>query len=254
MRASRPIVVSIDGQEVRLLVRPLTVAATTALVALGASRGPSATITHAPGGLSLIASYVDLPAGQVTVDDRPVESAEELVRLFSGRQEVLYRMHQAVIATTRLSDAERRELTVAVRFLWWLPSAVGQWKETGASCRKCIDAGLCGSRGCDGTTQVGLSGKPRAVWHDAKLVVNVCPVRSLTPAVEAVLVWFSACYGAQEGRYRRIALPDVGGVGHQDAWLLDAMAHVAHVRNELLHEHERAGSARSTPADDGDGD
>ncbi len=252
MRDPRLITVPIDGQDVRLLVRPLSVAATTAIIALGVPRGPlnSPEPIRAPAGLSIVAAHLDLPPGQVEIDGVPLHTATVFVGLYGGRLDVLYQLRNAVIETTRLSQEERRELTIAVRFLWWLPSAVGDWKETGSSCRKCIEASLCGPRGCDGTSQ-----KPKVVWHDHRLVVNVCPVRSLTPSVEAVLLWFSACYGAQDGRYRRIAFPGPGGAADQDAWLLDAMAHVANVKNELIHEQEREPSARSaSDEDDEDGD
>jgi hypothetical protein len=67
-----------------------------------------------------------------------------------------------------------------------------------------------------------------------------------------VLTLFAACYqpvvtalGATD--WQRTALPQAGGVGDQDAWLLDAFEYVRRIQIELARDRARAARPPSRP-------
>jgi hypothetical protein len=66
-----------------------------------------------------------------------------------------------------------------------------------------------------------------------------CPVLAFTPAVESALRWFDATHEPvpAEGRWRRVALPGAGGIGDQDARLMDALDLLRRVQTDLMRAH-----------------
>lgn len=65
------------------------------------------------------------------------------------------------------------------------------------------------------------------------------------PDVEEVLTWFEQCYDLNvhptTGRayWHRAVLPSEGGIGEQDARLINGMAYVAEVQQAVLDENAK---------------
>jgi hypothetical protein len=77
------------------------------------------------------------------------------------------------------------------------------------------------------------------VWADEAIATNECPVRSMTAEVKQAIAWFYLTHevetvgmGGLVWRLRR--LPRAGGLEDQDAWLMEALAYLRAVANELL--------------------
>lgn len=70
-----------------------------------------------------------------------------------------------------------------------------------------------------------------------------CPVLAFTPATESALRWFDSTYELTEIRgrvvFRRTELPGPGGVGDQDARLMDALEVLRRVHDDLMAPRER---------------
>jgi hypothetical protein len=61
--------------------------------------------------------------------------------------------------------------------------------------------------------------------------------------VQEVISWFGHCYDVESGNgvasWKRTALPAAGGIGGQDARLINAMEYVAGVHQRVLEENWR---------------
>jgi hypothetical protein len=70
---------------------------------------------------------------------------------------------------------------------------------------------------------------------------RTCPVLAFTPEIDSALRWFDATHELvtdATGRawYRRTALPGAGGVGEQDAQLMDALDLLRRVHDDLVRK------------------
>ena len=79
------------------------------------------------------------------------------------------------------------------------------------------------------------------MWHDGGVALRACPVRFLSIEAKAVLSVFYQCYapavvGLGGVVWQRIGLPDAGGVGDQEAWLLAALEHLNGVHNSMQRD------------------
>ena len=227
-----------DGEPVAVQVERVTVGRLGELTAMGYPRGasPAAGSEDAlyVARLEAIDAHIKAAPGSVYLDDMAVWSLGELV---GGRQDLAAVLYHALLSGQTPSADEQRDLKVASRFQVWLDQAPegSAWRETGMSCAACHAKQLCGPRGCDGTVQL------RVVWHDRKLALKTCPVRSFTPQVEEVLRLFYLTHTlaaiGQSVTWQRIALVRDGGIEDQDAWLMDAMGIVRHELTRLFSEH-----------------
>ena len=226
-----------DGESVAVQVERITVGRLGEVTALGYPRGA------APAGpedalhlarIAAIDAHVKAALGSVYLDDAAVWSVGTLV---GGRFDLAAALYDVLLSGQTPSMSERHNLRVAARFHAWLDQAPegSAWRETGTSCAACHAKQLCSLRGCDGTVQ------PRVVWHDRKLALKMCPVRSFTPQVEEVLRLFYLTHTlsaiGQSVTWQRIALVRDGGIEDQDAWLMDAMGIVRHELTRLFSEH-----------------
>ncbi len=68
--------------------------------------------------------------------------------------------------------------------------------------------------------------------------MTTCPVRALTPEVTSALTWFELTHQlvAQFGTayWMRTALPQAGGIGEQDARLMDALEVLRSVHDQVV--------------------
>jgi hypothetical protein len=79
----------------------------------------------------------------------------------------------------------------------------------------------------------------RVVWRDEAVSLTVCPVLIVTPEARSWMELFErthevAAQGFGPALWRRMALPDAGGVEDQDAVTLAAMDFIRNVSNGLL--------------------
>lgn len=250
-RVSR-ITVTLDGEPVQLLVDRLTVAeferVATLALPRGSERSPEPTNQHL-ARIRVIDRHLSPAAGEVLMDDTPVT---QLSLVFGAREDAINTLYHALIDAQQPNAIERQQLLVAVRFSSWLVASTragtaSQWVETGTSCAACHSKKLCGKRGCDGTEQ------KKAVWHDTRLVLKVCPVRSLTPDVEHALrafYWTHDCVRDTFGmRWHQVTLPRAGGLEDQETWLIDALAWLRQVHVQLAADEAKA-ATRAGATDD----
>jgi hypothetical protein len=241
---TRPIVVPIDGEPVRLHVGPYTVRTSQQLAALGPPPGPGAMLsreqTHAT--INTVGPLVSVAPGDVLFDGVPLTTGTELLLRFAGRQDVLEAVRRAAITAQSVTEDGPRptllDLRVAVRFTSWLSDqrrgSAAEWVQTGASCGACLARGLSTARNCDGTAPKGI------VWNDGgDLVLRACPVRSLLPEVDGLLQLFRLTHAvtfAPSGlpQHARVELPGAGGVLDQDAWTMEALDTVCLTANDRL--------------------
>lgn len=69
----------------------------------------------------------------------------------------------------------------------------------------------------------------------------MCPVLSFTPDTREAIAWFQRTHQVEAvglgGAVWRLAhMPQPGGLGAQEAWLMDALAHCRMVSDSLLRE------------------
>lgn len=96
------------------------------------------------------------------------------------------------------------------------------------------------------------------MWHDGPLILKTCPVRYLTADAEAAVGLFRRCYDRHGesgiGTWRRVSLPNAGGVADQDAWTMAAIEFVRDVMNrlevDLWKAARRATAAATDPTED----
>lgn len=233
--------VKIDGQPVTIEVRRLPLGAYEAACHLAYPRGttPDADQVDAilAARIQAVNDYVRALPDQVIVDGHSVQ--DQLGVLFGARADVINHLFDVVLAAQQLTPEEQRDLEIAVRFSHWLALAMkrestSEWVQTQTNCEACRARGLCAKRGCDGTR----TRKP--VWHDGRLVVKTCPVRSFTPEIERVMRLFFWTHDAvADGgwvRWQMTRLPEAGSVAEQDAWTYAALAAMRAIQMDLAKD------------------
>jgi hypothetical protein len=102
-----------------------------------------------------------------------------------------------------------------------------------------------------GQTVPPSTAEARVVWRDGDLELTTCPVRALTPDVQATLARFEQTHTLTIGmgvtQYTLSRLPGPGALDAQDARTMAELAYVQQLQNALLLPRPRA--ARRDRAD-----
>lgn len=230
MRVTR--LVRIEGDNVPVLVDRVTVSQLREIGDAGYPRGVSlGDPDHVYlSRCQLIDTFTRPAPCAIKVDG--VAAIVPLAATFGAQPQVVADLYDALVSAQHVSEDERTALEVSARFAWWLADAKERdssspWAETGTSCAKCHALDLCGKRGCDGTP------KPKPVWHDGRMAVKVCPVRSFTPEIEATLRLFFWSHELRQTGWTRVCLPADGGLDDQTAWTMGALGVLQTVHNRL---------------------
>lgn len=88
----------------------------------------------------------------------------------------------------------------------------------------------------------------RVVWRDDDLELTTCPVRALTPDVQATLAQFAQTHtltiGVGVAQYALARLPGPGALDAQDARTMVELEYVQRLQNALLIPRPRASARR----------
>ena len=112
-----------------------------------------------------------------------------IAKLFPARLDIISVLYNSLRSSQHLTERERRDLKIAMRFTLWLDDKTRErsstkWAITGTDCVACRELELCDRRGCDGVD------KRKTVWHDGAFFTTVCPVLSFTAEVEECIRMF----------------------------------------------------------------
>lgn len=235
------VTVTLDDEPIAVRIERLTVGELNAVARWSGIRGPSvdpqAYAELLMGRVAAVDRYVDAEPGEVSVDGTPITTG--LGTVFGNRSASIAVLYHALIDAQDVTEAERRDLRLAARFLVWLDeegrkaAPASKWS-TGTDCDACRAQDLCAARNC-----AGVERKRPVVWHDKKVYVTTCPVRSFTPDVETALRVFFVTHECTSEGWRPVGSPTAGGLEDQEAWMVSAMAVLRRVHNELTSERQR---------------
>ena len=74
------------------------------------------------------------------------------------------------------------------------------------------------------------------MWYGGPFVFHTCPVRELDTEADFYLEWLAATHTLTEHGWVLTQLPAPGGVGAQDARLMQGLAFARDEANAFLHE------------------
>lgn len=86
--------------------------------------------------------------------------------------------------------------------------------------------------------QAGFAGKP-IVWLGGPYTLYSCPVRELDPDADYYIEWMLATHHQTETGWVMHSLPAAGGVGVQDARLMQGIAWARDEANAFVAEQQR---------------
>jgi hypothetical protein len=76
------------------------------------------------------------------------------------------------------------------------------------------------------------------VWYGGPYTLRTCPVRELDPEADFYIDWFTATHHATDSGWVMTHLPASGGVGAQDAQLMEGIAFVRDEANAFMREQQ----------------
>ncbi len=216
--------VVLEGEPVRLVVDRLTVSeldrVAEAVIPRGSGVEARVVLELTRAQTAHLDTHVQVVKGDLLVE------AVEVVRLgdvFGAQTDTIHELFHVLLGAQSLSTSERTDLTVGTRFHLWLSDEdrkPSKWKETGSSCQKCHELQLCRVRACGGVPA------KKVVWHDRRIHVHECPIRSLTPEVERVIRLFEWTHAWGAHGFEARHLPGAQSVNDQEAWTLAAVTFV----------------------------